>query len=218
MRQTGGRAVGATSTRSRPASRLSRKASAVGTMPTCSSLSLISRTGEMRIPSFLRKWVEMACYSSDNTATSPGTPHVQVDPEYSSRNQEIRKTKLQTDPRRGGRGTRPTPMADNNMCIGRRDCKELSQKSEIPRSLAPFSSRGRPRADGPVTDRPSLMHGCAPTAPGPPESESKPHQNAPTKFPPRGCDCKPIPERELRRMSPRRFGPEDGREPGKANR
>jgi len=59
MRQTGGRAVGATSTRSSPASRAWRRASAVETTPTCSSFSLIRRTGEMRICSLWRKFVEI---------------------------------------------------------------------------------------------------------------------------------------------------------------
>src|SRR4051794_28559114 len=74
IRQTGGRAWGATSTRSRPASRAMRSASAVETMPTCSSLSLTSRIGEIRICSLWRKFVEMA-----QTPKGSRTPPTHVD-------------------------------------------------------------------------------------------------------------------------------------------
>ena len=47
--QTGGRAVGATSTKSRPASRAMRSASDVDVEPTFSSLSLMRKIGEIRI-------------------------------------------------------------------------------------------------------------------------------------------------------------------------
>jgi hypothetical protein len=57
--QTGGRAVGATSTRSSPASRANRSASLVEVLPTFSSLSLIRKIGEMRICSLWRKFVEI---------------------------------------------------------------------------------------------------------------------------------------------------------------
>jgi hypothetical protein len=63
IRQTGGRAVGATSTRSRPASRAMRSASAVDVLPTFSSAALIRKIGEMRICSLWRKFVEMAVLS-----------------------------------------------------------------------------------------------------------------------------------------------------------
>src|SRR5262245_26435435 len=60
IRQTGGRAVGATSTRSRPASRAMRKASAVEVGPTFSSCALIRKIGEILICSLWRKFVGMA--------------------------------------------------------------------------------------------------------------------------------------------------------------
>lgn len=63
IRQTGGRAVGATSTRSRPASRAIFRASAVETEPSFSSLSLIRKMGEILICSLWRKFVEMATIS-----------------------------------------------------------------------------------------------------------------------------------------------------------
>jgi AcrR family transcriptional regulator len=59
-RQTGGRAVGATSTRSRPASRAMRNASAVEVDPTFSSKALIRKIGEILICSLWRKFVGMA--------------------------------------------------------------------------------------------------------------------------------------------------------------
>jgi hypothetical protein len=60
MRQTGGRAVGATSTRSSPSSRARRSASAVDVEPIFSSFSSIRKIGDMRICSLWRKFVEMA--------------------------------------------------------------------------------------------------------------------------------------------------------------
>jgi len=49
IRQTGGRAVGATSTKSSPASRAMRNASAVEVLLTFSSAAVIRKIGEMRI-------------------------------------------------------------------------------------------------------------------------------------------------------------------------
>src|SRR5450432_3145985 len=60
IRQTGGRAVGATSTRSSPASRAMRKASPVEVLPTFSSSALIRKMGEILICSLWRKFVGMA--------------------------------------------------------------------------------------------------------------------------------------------------------------
>src|SRR5690606_17860357 len=57
--QTGGRAVGATSTRSRSASCASRSASLVATMPTVSPLGPTSRTSGTRIRSLMRRSVLM---------------------------------------------------------------------------------------------------------------------------------------------------------------
>src|SRR5262245_37839457 len=56
---TGGRAVGATSTRSRSASAASRNASSMRTMPTCSPLGPTSRTSGTRIRSLMRGSVLM---------------------------------------------------------------------------------------------------------------------------------------------------------------
>src|SRR5687768_16813595 len=63
--QTGGRALGATSTRSRPASRALRRASDVLVEPTLLSFSSIRKMGEILICSLWRKFVEMA-YVSKN--------------------------------------------------------------------------------------------------------------------------------------------------------
>jgi hypothetical protein len=63
MRHTGGRAVGATSTRSSPSSRALRSASAVEVEPILFSFSSMRKIGEMRICSLWRKFVEMAGYS-----------------------------------------------------------------------------------------------------------------------------------------------------------
>lgn len=52
--QTGGRASGEISTRSRPSSLARRRASSVSTIPTISPASSISRTGVMRMRSFSR--------------------------------------------------------------------------------------------------------------------------------------------------------------------
>src|SRR2546430_2329337 len=60
IRQTGGRAVGATSTRSSPSSRALRSASAVEVEPILFSFSSMRKIGEMRICSLWRKFVEMA--------------------------------------------------------------------------------------------------------------------------------------------------------------
>lgn len=57
--QTGGRAMGAISTRSRSASWARRSASAVGTMPTVSPLGPTRRTSETRIRSLIRSSVLM---------------------------------------------------------------------------------------------------------------------------------------------------------------
>jgi len=57
--QTGGRAVGATSTRSRSASCASRRASSMRTMPTVSPLGPTSRTSGTRIRSLIRSSVLM---------------------------------------------------------------------------------------------------------------------------------------------------------------
>src|SRR6476661_10770450 len=57
--QTGGRAMGAISTRSRSASCARRSASAVGTMPTVSPLGPTRRTSETRIRSLIRSSVLM---------------------------------------------------------------------------------------------------------------------------------------------------------------
>src|SRR4029077_21221567 len=72
--QTGGRAVGATSTRSSPASRALRSASPVVTDPTLTSFSSIRKMGEILICSLWRKFVEM-CWSptnKDRQETPPG--------------------------------------------------------------------------------------------------------------------------------------------------
>src|SRR5260221_268698 len=61
--QTGGRALGATSTRSRPSSRARRKASPVDVEPTLLSSWSIRKTGEILICSLWRKLVEMAGHS-----------------------------------------------------------------------------------------------------------------------------------------------------------
>jgi hypothetical protein len=63
IRQTGGRAVGATSTRSKPSSRERRSASAVDVEPTLFSFSSIRKIGEILICSLWRKFVEMAFLS-----------------------------------------------------------------------------------------------------------------------------------------------------------
>src|SRR3954447_5414562 len=57
---TGGRALGATSTRSIPDSRARRIASAVLVEPTFTSFWSMRKIGEMRICSLWRKFVEMA--------------------------------------------------------------------------------------------------------------------------------------------------------------
>ena len=57
--QTGGRAVGATSTRSRSASCASRRASSIRTMPTVSPLGPTRRTSGTRIRSLIRSSVLM---------------------------------------------------------------------------------------------------------------------------------------------------------------
>src|SRR5271156_1047390 len=54
MRQTGGTAVGETSTRSRPRSRAIFRASNGGRMPSCSPASSITRTSRARILSLMR--------------------------------------------------------------------------------------------------------------------------------------------------------------------
>jgi len=59
--QTGGRAWGATSTRSRSASAASRSASSTRTIPTCSPLGPTSRTSGTRIRSLMRG--SLMCYS-----------------------------------------------------------------------------------------------------------------------------------------------------------
>src|ERR1700733_10074206 len=82
IRQTGGRAVGATSTRSSPASRAWRSASAVETLPTFSSLSLIRKMGEILICSLLRKLVGMA-----------QTPKILVPAQHAPRRNDPRFTK-----------------------------------------------------------------------------------------------------------------------------
>jgi hypothetical protein len=58
--QTGGRALGATSTRSSPSSRARRWASAVEVGPILLSSWSIRKTGEILICSLWRKLVEMA--------------------------------------------------------------------------------------------------------------------------------------------------------------
>jgi hypothetical protein len=63
IRQTGGRAFGATSTRSSPASRALRSASAVLVEPIFCSCSSIRKIGEILICSLCRKFVEMAYLS-----------------------------------------------------------------------------------------------------------------------------------------------------------
>src|SRR5947209_19512380 len=67
---TGGRAIGATSTRSSPASRARRCASAVGVGPTLLSCSSIRKTGEIMICSLWRKFVEIVS-SPDKTRHYP---------------------------------------------------------------------------------------------------------------------------------------------------
>src|SRR6266567_4504697 len=61
--QTGGRALGATSTRSSPSSRARRRASAVDVEPILLSSWSIRKTGEILICSLWRKLVEMAVHS-----------------------------------------------------------------------------------------------------------------------------------------------------------
>jgi len=51
---TGGRAVGATSTKSRSASWANRSASSIETIPTCSPAGPTSRTSGTRMRSFIR--------------------------------------------------------------------------------------------------------------------------------------------------------------------
>src|SRR5271165_4223236 len=65
---TGGRSLGATSTRSRPASREASRALLVGMTPSMAPSALITRTGEMRICSFTLK-----PRSIGPIASSPGT-------------------------------------------------------------------------------------------------------------------------------------------------
>src|SRR5437016_13993657 len=66
--QTGGRALGATSTRSIPASRALRSASEVEVGPTCVPFSSIRKMGEILICSLWRKFVEMAEISNKHPA------------------------------------------------------------------------------------------------------------------------------------------------------
>jgi hypothetical protein len=65
--QTGGRALGATSTRSSPSSRARRRASAVEVEPILLSSWSIRKTGEILICSLWRKLVEMAVHSCVET-------------------------------------------------------------------------------------------------------------------------------------------------------
>ena len=60
IRQTGGFSFGATSTRSRPASRARFSASSVGMIPSCSPSPAITRIGVIRICSFMRCCFSMA--------------------------------------------------------------------------------------------------------------------------------------------------------------
>jgi hypothetical protein len=80
---TGGRAIGATSTRSSSASRARRRASSMRTMPTCSPAGPTSRTSETRIRSLIRGSVlicpPVGCRWFDQPG---GTGSVRGDPNY----------------------------------------------------------------------------------------------------------------------------------------
>src|SRR5579871_2684180 len=107
IRQTGGRAVGATSTRSSPASRAIRKASAVETMPTCSSLSFIKRIGEILICSLWRKFVEIAWFSYVETIKNRGLRNLAATsclPQTSLMNQDRTPARSKRDVAPDGRG------------------------------------------------------------------------------------------------------------------
>ena len=68
IRQTGGFSFGATSTRSRPASRARLSASSVGMIPSCSPSPAITRIGVIRICSLIRCCFSMAHASRTSTA------------------------------------------------------------------------------------------------------------------------------------------------------
>src|SRR4051812_46788718 len=70
--QTGGRALGATSTRARPRPRARRRHSAGGVGAVLLSSWSIRNTGEILICSLWRKLVEMAGHSCVETAAMPG--------------------------------------------------------------------------------------------------------------------------------------------------
>lgn len=72
--QTGGRASGATSTRSRSASYARRSASSTRTMPTCSEFGPTRRTSGTRMRSLMRVSVLMGPPSSIPTVLAAGTP------------------------------------------------------------------------------------------------------------------------------------------------
>src|SRR5947209_1882843 len=79
---TGGRAVAATSTRSRSDSRANSNAFAIGTMPTCSPLGPTSRTSGTRIRSLMRGSVVMRpprqCFGS-TPETEKAPAHAEAD-------------------------------------------------------------------------------------------------------------------------------------------
>ena len=83
---TGGRASGATSTRSSPRSKARSRASSIETMPTCPPSSSIRRTGLIRICSFIRifSWLISLSFYESNPALPSDLWHLSIkNPDYS---------------------------------------------------------------------------------------------------------------------------------------
>src|SRR3954463_13158280 len=78
---TGGRAVGATSTRSSPRSTAAASASSIGSTPNCSPAAVITRTGLIRIIRltrvlFSRSFVDSECLHHQKEKRAPGNDRV----------------------------------------------------------------------------------------------------------------------------------------------
>ena len=165
--QTGGRALGATSTRSSPSSRARRRASAVEVEPILLSSWSIRKTGEILICSLWRKLVEMAVHSCVKTVAAarhsprnhrqtPDSKDPSTRPRFAPSQRKSAKTRNRRlaappigfqgkDPCDGGRGF-----------VGPR-CNDLLCTSPGERSYMATQTPNRVRAIARIIGRPSTI-------------------------------------------------------------
>src|SRR5215217_7084028 len=150
---TGGRAIGATSTRSSSASRAKRKASSMRTMPTCSPAGPTSRTSGTRIRSLIRGSVLICPPVGSGELTNQAAQNPQLETKQLRVSAHAKTPKSRKDGATPSSQTNPTTVLVDAVRVGDQ-VSTCGFSARLNRS----QSRYHRRPDRPheATSRPSL--------------------------------------------------------------